>query len=89
MCFRIFFDVGQIFFWRWSKCFMRGSKIVLVRVKLYEKQVCLESSLNVDYLKVAWKFEGLSQNCTKIQKTFIKQNVFSRTAFLENRGPLY
>ena len=43
---------------------------------------CLESSLKVDCLKIAWKLEGLSQNCKKILKTFIKQNLLLCIAFL-------
>ena len=70
------------FFWRGSNC--TESKFEAGRA-FYS---CLESNLEADYLKLAWKLEGLSESFRKIQKTFIKQNVFSRIVFLRKERTL-
>ena len=78
-CVKIFW-LGSVFFWNGSNC--TKSKFDAAQV-FYS---CLESSLKVDYLKIASKLEGLSRNCRKTQKT-IKNPVFSCIAFKETKGP--
>ena len=71
----------MFFFWLGSNC----TKSKFEARRIFDS--CLESSLKEGYVKIAWKLEGLSQNCRKIQINFIKQNVFSRIVFLENKRP--
>ena len=83
---RVSLALVKIFF-TWVKSFFGVGQFIQKTGRNFYN--CLESSLKVDYLKITWKLEGLSKNCRKIQKTFIKQNVFSRKVFLKNTRPLY